>query len=49
METIERKFPEYENICQLLQMHAIPYIGKYEDDGYNFLCPILTLQSKTTY
>ena len=47
METIERKFPEYENICQLLQMHAIPYIGKYEDDGYNFLYPILTFQSKT--
>ena len=47
MKSIERDFPEYDNICKLLQMHAIPYIGKYEDDGYNFLYPILTLQSKT--
>ena len=47
MEPINTKFPEYRNICELLHMYAIPYIGKYADDGYSFLYPILTLHSKT--
>ena len=42
---INPNFPYYQKKCELLQMFAIPYIGQYSNDYYNFLTPFLTLKS----
>ena len=34
-------FPYYQKKCELLQMFAIPYIGQYSNDYYNFLPPLI--------